>query len=346
MSERSITPEDAVERFLRRRRGQSSAKTVRSYANRLEHFRSWCDQEGIESMRELDGWQIDEFYHWRAGHGVQPVTVKGTLAALRQMLKYCEEIDAVAENIHRKIPTLSLSQDEERSDTRLEQPQAAALIGFYRDSTRYYGHRWHAALELLWHVGCRVGGARALDIGDFDREAGTVHFRNRPDEGTRLKNDAKGERIVEVNAETARALGFYIDRERPDVRDDHGREPLFATTHGRASIGTIRNWAYLGTQPCLYRECPHGRQRRTCAWTDRSECSKCPSSRSPHAIRTGSITAQLGVFDDIEIVADRVNAAPSTIRRYYDVAGPEERFEDRRKGVGSKFDIMGAADDV
>lgn len=341
--ERDISPDDAVERFIRRHKGQHSEKTIRSYSNRLQHFLDWCDEEEIDSMREIDGWRIDEFYHWRSGHDIKPVTVKGTMAALRQLLKFCVDIGVVDETIPDRIPTINLSKSDERSDLRLEPERAKQLLAFYRDSTEWYGRAEHVTLELLWHTGCRVGGMRALDLGDFDPERRTLFFRHRPETDTRLKNAEEGERVVGINPATVDALDFWARRDRQDVADDYGREPLFTTRQGRASIATLRGWAYLGTQPCLFRECPHGRRRGHCEFTERRHASKCPSSRSPHAVRTGSITWQLGEIDDIAVVADRVNSAPSTIRRYYDVATPEEKFEERRRGIGESLDILGDA---
>lgn len=339
--DRDLDPEEAVNRFLRRHEGQHSDKTIRSYKNRLAHFIDWCAEEDIDRMSEIDGWRIDEYYHWRAAHDIKPVTVKGSLAALRQLLKFCVDVGVVEETLPDRIPTINLSKSDERSDTRLDAERAKELLTFYRDSTQWYGTALHATLELLWHTGCRVGGMRALDVADFDPEQATLFFRHRPETDTRLKNGEEGERVVGINAETVSAIEFWVDRDRPDMADEYGREPLFTTRQGRASIGTLRGWAYMGTQPCLYRECPHGRRRPHCEYTERRHSSKCPSSRSPHAVRTGSITWQLGEIDDIEMVADRVNSAPSTIRRYYDVATPEEAFEDRRRGVGERLDILG-----
>ena len=344
MVARELHPADAVDRFLSRRRGQSSSKTVRSYSERLEHFVAFCEEHDIESMSTVDGWTLDEFYHWRSSQNVEPVTVKGTMATTKQLLKFCADLEVVDPTLPDRVPTVTLSKGEESSDVRLETERAKELLAMYRDSTKRFGTSWHATLELAWHSGARLGGMLALDIQDFDPDMGTVHFQHRPDQGTRLKNGYDGERIVELNPDTVDVLEFWIARERPDTADEYGREPLFATYHGRASESSIRSWCYLGTQPCLVRSCPHGRVRRNCEYTERQRASTCPSSRSPHAVRTGSITWQLGQIEDIEIVAERVNAAPSTIRRYYDVATPEEKFDERRRGIGSNLDITTSGD--
>ncbi|QLG27721.1 hypothetical protein HUG10_09220 [Halorarum halophilum] len=60
--------------------------------------------------------------------------------------------------------------------------------------------------------------------------------------------------------------------------------------------------------------------------TTNPHASKCPSSRSPHKIRSGSITWQLNCGVPPEIVAERVNASVSTIKSHYDFATAEERW--------------------
>jgi hypothetical protein len=95
----------------------------------------------------------------------------------------------------------------------------------------------------------------------------------------------------------------------------------------------------LGTQPCLHSPCPHDRERETCEYTERNESSKCPSSRSPHRIRTVSITWQLDVGIPPWVVAERINASVEVIEKHYDVTSPRERIERRRRPYLSNLKI-------
>jgi len=330
VTRRDLSPREAKQRFISRRKQRQAEATVRSYEHRLRHFVNWAEEEGIESMSEIGGWEIDDYRHARESEDVTPSTVKGTMVAVKQLLEFCEKIEVVEEGTAKKVEIPKLTKDEETDDQQLTAERAKNHLQFFRESKRYRGHVHHAFLEVAWHTGCRMGGVLALDLDDYDPDRGTLHFKHRPDLGTTLKNKEEGERIVGINDDVVDALDLYIARDRPRKSDDYGREPLFATTHGRPSDTTLRAWSYLSTQPCLVRECPHNRQRHSCEWTERSHASKCPSSRPPHAIRTGAITWMLNTTDgDIEWVARRVNAKPDTIRRYYDKATPEEEFENR-----------------
>jgi hypothetical protein len=71
----------------------------------------------------------------------------------------------------------------------------------------------------------------------------------------------------------------------------------------------------------------------------------CPSSRSPHAIRTGSVTCHLNSGLDFEQVATRVDATTLTIRRHYDAADQSEEYEQRHQQAEQTLDISGDTND-
>ncbi|KDE56702.1 integrase [Halostagnicola sp. A56] len=341
--DRDLTPREARDRFLLRRKSENTENTVRSYRNRLTRFVEWAEQNEIESMAELDGWLLDEYRAHREDVDVAPTTLKGQLVALKQLLDFCVSIDVVDDDeLPKKVNIPELSKDEETSDDLLEAQDARSLLEFYRNSRRHCGVSRHALLEVLWHVGPRISCVRALDLDDWNPADRTLKFRNRPP--TRLKDGTEHERNVVVSEDVAEVLDLYIARERTEIRDENGRKPLFTTLQGRASEATIRGWSYLATIPCLDVECPHGNRRPTCEFTERSDVSKCPSSRSPHAVRTGSITWQLNNGLSYVKVARRVAASPETIRRYYDKPDHEQDL-DRRRPITEKLDIKNDDED-
>lgn len=152
-----------------------------------------------------------------------------------------------------------------------------------------------------------------------------MYFRHRPETGTPLKIKMAGERPVGLHLKTAEALKTYIREHRYHKRDDYGRQPLLSTLRGRPSGSSVRTWSYLATLPCQHGPCPHGKDPDECDWTEYVHSSNCPSSRSPHPIRTGAITWILNQGWPPEDVAERVNADVRTIESHYDKADPEER---------------------
>lgn len=341
--QRDLTPTEAVKRFIAKRRNKNTDKTVRSYENRLRQFVRWSqEREDVETMRDLDGWLIDEYERFLDERGDAPSTVKGKLVALQELAKYCVRLDVVDDDLPDCIELPKLSKDEQTSDAKLEADDARQLLKHYRESTADYGTVHHIVLELMWHIGGRVSCFRALDLGDYDAESRVLRFRHRPP--TRLKDGGEHERNVAIPKPIADALNFYIERERSEKRDKNGRTPLLTTRFGRPAESTIQTWAYQATQPCVATACPHNRQRATCEYTQKSHASKCPSSRPPHAIRTGSITWQLNRGLSYVKVAERVASSPETIRRYYDKADLSDELARRRPDTDD-LDIFSDSDD-
>jgi hypothetical protein len=162
---------------------------------------------------------------------------------------------------------------------------------------------------------------------------------HRPETGTPLKNNSRGERPIALPATVLEVVDEHVRENRYDVVDDHGRAPLLASTQGRPGTNTMRAWSYLATEPCVHGPCPHDRERGSCEFVDYTHASKCPSSRSPHQIRRGSITWQLDLGIPPAVVAERVNASTDIIKLHYDAASPRERMERRRRPFIDNLEI-------
>lgn len=178
----------------------------------------------------------------------------------------------------------------------------------------------------------RVGAAHALDVEDYDPDDRYLEVRHR--ESTPLKNKQDGERLVALDPETCEVLDDWIYHQRPDSRDDEGREPLLASVHGHAHKNTLRSIVYRWTRPCVYTgRCPHRRDLDTCEALNDNEksASLCPSSVSPHAIRRGSITYHLTQNVPTEVVSSRMNVSAKVLDVHYDKRSEETKMEQRRR---------------
>ena len=194
----------------------------------------------------------------------------------------------------------------------------------------------HALMELLWNGGPRIGGVHSLDLRDFAPANNEIRFRHRLDTGTRLKNGSEGagtgngERNVELKDCVIKAIEQYIEYERPNVTDDFGRKPLFATKYGRAARSTLRRRVYEAT---------------SCRWTASTleDCAcdgscdpdsdVCPHSYYPHAIRRGAIVQHLSGGLRVDIASERFDVSIQTLRKHYDPRTKRRRREDRSDAV-------------
>ena len=137
--------------------------------------------------------------------------------------------------------------------------------------------------------------------------------------------------MIALDEKLARMLDDYIDGPRIDKQDDYGRDPLISTTHGRPSTSTIRDTIYRLTRPCIYGGCPHDQDPEECDATEFDHASTCPSSRSPHEMRSGSITAHLLEDVPMEIVTERMDVSKCVLDRHYDRRTKREKMLQRRK---------------
>lgn len=324
-----IDPETAVESYLNSRKGDLSDLSLQNHRYRLERFLEWCNEENVHDMNSITGRRIHEFTNWRSEQ-VKRITLKTTLDTLRVFLRFCEDIEAVVPGTSEKVPRPSLNLGEDADDTILTEWDANQILDHMEKWS--YASLDHAAVFTLWHTGMRVGTAHALDLEDYNSLENYVEICHRPETGTPLKNKRHAEREVHLMDELCEVLDDYIEQKRPDVEDEHGRKPLFATSRGRASTSTFRRIAYKATRPCQYSgPCPHDREISECeAVIDRDKFSKCPSTVSPHAFRRGAITYHLKKDIPIKVISDRMDVSKEVLERHYDGRKPNEKRRQRK----------------
>lgn len=342
MTKRDLAPREAMERWLDSLRVEKSDQTVSTYYYRLKLFVEWCDEQAIDSMRDLDGWTLDSYETHRRSKHPSPSTMKNEFSTLKNWLAYCARIEVVDETLPEKVEVPTVDKADRSSDISLTDDAAAALLTYYRNSDEYAA-RGHTLLELLWHTGARVGAIQSLDVGDWqETESGQRYLliTNRPSQGTRLKKANQGERPVLLSETVWDVVDTYVRQHRHNVTDEYGREPLITSTDGRPAKGSLRDWTYQATIPCKHSDCPHGKDSDTCDWTSYNRASQCPSSRSPHQIRTGAITWMRNQGIPAEEVAQRVNASVETIEEHYDKQSAVDEMLERRAQYTADLDIQ------
>lgn len=335
-----LAPGEAVELYLEGRRDELSDATVEAHDYRLRAFVAWCVENDVDDLRQLDGRDLYRYRIWRRDGGysdqeLRTVTLRGDMQTVRVFLRFCGSIGAVPEELHERV-AVPMATGEDVSESTLQPDRAVAILEYL---DRYeYASRRHVVLLLLWHTGCRTGELRALDVDDVDlhgdRPEGqgpALKFAHRPGTGTPLKNRQRGERWNAIAPSVAAALEDWMADQRPRVVDEHGREPLVTTDQGRIARSTVRDTLYRVTRPCWRGAgCPHGKDPDTCEWTSYARMSRCPSSRSPHDVRSGRATAYR--LDDVPraIVGDRLDMSDEMLEKHYDRRSARRRAEQRR----------------
>jgi len=332
-----IPPATAVNLYLDHREPELSEKSLMNQRYRLNSFIKWCQSEGIESMNELTGRDLHEFRVWRRqGKGkkygeVSKVTLRGILTTLRTFLEFCASIDAVEQGMRERVLLPELEPEEASKDEKLDTDHARAILDHLN---RYqYASREHVIFGILWHTGIRLGTLQALDLDDFDPDGQCLKLRHRPKEGTPLKNKRAAERSIALGDHYTKVIQEYVETHRHSVTDEFGRHPLITSNQGRLSQTPIRSAVYQWTRPCMVGGCPHGENPESCEYMTRDTASGCPSSRSPHGIRRGSITKHLRDGTPEEVVSDRMNVSSDVLDQHYDQRSEREKMEVRREFI-------------
>ena len=326
-----LEPAKGVEMFCADLATERADATINAYNYRLGHFTRWCDIEDIANLNVLTGRLLHEYRLWRRDDGdLNRVSEKTQMDTLRVFIKWLESIDAVEQDLATKVRSPSLSDDDNVRDDVLEADRSKKILDYL---TKYeYASLPHVTLLLLCHTMMRTGGVRALDVDDHDASNSSIEVLHR--EETPIKNKSRGERFIALSDSVNGVLIDWIEDRRPNVTDEFGREPLLASTAGRLHKSTIRKYSYQYTRPCIISgECPHGRAPESCEARNDSQAYKCPSSRSPHAIRRGKITYNLEQKKPEKFISDRENVSLEILSKHYDARDKLTKMEQRRDFV-------------
>lgn len=347
-----LTVQEAAQRWLDRKRGTTTDASISTLYYRLKQFWEWCEANDIESMADLSPWTIEEYEAARRSE-IKLLSLNKQFGDLENWLEWCAGRGLVDDDIVDAVDPPSVPKQQKSSDIKLSDDDALPQLAYYRAHDDYYASRRHIVLELLWHIGCRMGGLRALDLQDYDHIEGPdgeklhyVYFRHRPESGTPLKNKHDGERPVWLSSRIAGLLDDYLQEMRHHTRDDYGRRPLITTSVGRASRNTIRVDCYYATAPCHRGPCPHDKPEQACEYYSNAAISKCPSTRSPHQIRTGSITWQLDQGVSMTTVSERSNVSVDVIEEHYDKPDPMKALRKRRAPELTRVNLGATIDEL
>lgn len=347
-STNGLAPEEGIEMFLEDLDADAGTvdSTVRAYRSILQYFEEFCADREIDDLVTLDAAALRKWKHARRNHKndlpdgerLSPKTLYDDLYMTRRFVRWLAQMDVVPTRLVNQIGTIQLDEEDEVSYNYLDDKVAEAVVEYYEAAAP--GSIHHALMMLMWRTSMRLCEVYALDVSDVktasadpDATGPFIRVRHRPDTGTRIKNGTSSERKVAIDHRLKDVLDRYVEYHRPDVEDDHGREPLFASEHGRRSKSNLREHIYEATQPCkIGNECPHGRDPRGCdAAVRRNDASKCPSVSSPHAVRKGAITHWRAQGVDRSEIAERADVKPETIEKHYDHRSETERMEQRRE---------------
>lgn len=329
-----VTPLRKAQRnFLEHKQKTQKESTARAYKFPTKDFIQYCENHGVQTTGDITKNLIATWMDQRHEE-VKPITVHNNAKHLRVFIKWMGSRDLCEWRIHEKMEIPSVPDQGEVNDDVLRAGHAKTVLDYL--DTYNYASLYHALFYTMWHTGCRIGGAIALDLDDFQPSAhddNVLHFRNRKATGTPLKNKTSSERDVTITDSLADVLADYISAKRLDKTDDYDREPIFTVPSGRLyQQRSYKNVVAL-TRPCISGEnCPHNRDIPDCEAAQRKEkAPSCPSSYAHHPVRKGSITNHINKGWPKEALAERVDVSVDVLNKHYDKRTNEKERQTRRQ---------------
>ena len=251
----------------RRKGGQRAAgdgfdrSTARTLASQIDDWFAWLDQRNYsERTLEMHKWSLRTFLGWAQERGLhypdeitrpilesyqrwlyryrkadgQPLaaaTQRGRLGAVQRFFAWLCRHHRLEAN---PASDLELPRKPPRGLPRgLSLEHVRAVLNL-PDITDPLGIRDRAILETFYSTGMRRSELAALDLGDLDPVAGTIHIRR--------GKGGKG-RVVPVGASALKWLAAYLDKTRPQLLIDPGEQALFLSGYGeRMSATYVGNW--------------------------------------------------------------------------------------------------------
>ncbi|QDX39512.1 hypothetical protein [Salarchaeum sp. JOR-1] len=307
------------------------------YERKIDYIQTYLTEEVQgETSDEFTSEDVGRYKNWRKYDSLdreEPLsnnTLQDDMYLFREFISYMVEHRLAPYRFLRSVEIPELDDPKEGVDEKLLEPERAnAILEYLRKY--HYADVEHAAMELFCESGPRKGDVYSCDVDSYDEAASTIRYQNQ--EGTNLKNDEESSREITLYGIVPEIISDYIENRRPDEVDEEGREPLLTKGDGRIEKSTLQKIAYKWTRPCaIGLECPHDRDPEDCEAAQRNNSAyKCPSSRAPHHIRTGYITAKRNAGVSPEAIEQRCDVTPQCQEEHYDLPDLEEereRYED------------------
>lgn len=155
--------------YLDEKRTRLRESTVWSYAVITRLFVKFCEDHSVTETGEVSGHVLASWKARRQSE-VKPITLKNNIKHLRNFFRFCEDAEMMDYRTHTKLKVPDVAAEKARSHESMSLGQAEDTLRYLK--TYQYATRQHALFQTIWHTGCRISGAIALDVDDLERQNG------------------------------------------------------------------------------------------------------------------------------------------------------------------------------
>ncbi|MGH8248198.1 MAG: tyrosine recombinase XerC, partial [Gammaproteobacteria bacterium] len=208
-----------------------SGSTRKAYRRDLELLRAFCEKEGIDRWKGLDGARVRGFTAERHRNGVGGRSLQRNLSAIRSFFRWLIKNAKAGHNPAQGIIT---PKSPRRLPKSLDVDQAAQLVGL--DATSPLEIRDLAILELMYSSGLRLSELIGLSLDSIDLGDAIVTVTGK----------GRKTRRIPVGRHAVVAVRRWLDS-RPSLAAD-GEPALFVSKRGRrishrSVQQRIKHWA-------------------------------------------------------------------------------------------------------
>ncbi|WP_010649330.1 tyrosine recombinase XerC [Oceanobacillus massiliensis] len=211
----------------------ASPYTIKYYRSDLELFFGFLNQEGIQSLNNVEQREIRLFLTMLYDQQLSRKSVSRKISSLRSFYKFLERERSIETNpfIHIYLPKTSKPVPGFLYMEELEK------LFDVNDMTKPAGQRDQAILEVLYGTGIRVSECQGMRLEDIDFSIGTIF----------VKGKGRKERYVPFGRFAEIALETYINEGRVKLlhKSDSSSDSVFLNARGKPltarGIRTILN---------------------------------------------------------------------------------------------------------
>lgn len=341
ISRKSRPIEEVIEEF--RDSKLEEVDSTDHYDTKIDYIEDYFKSEvAAETTDEITSEDVERYRNWRKFDSLdrqEPLadsTLSDDMYLFGDLVGYLSKHRMVPSRFKQLVepPDLDPGEgvDEKELDPKIANAATSYLKKYHRASIE------HVIMEIACQAGPRLSGLYSLDVDDYDDddENPTLSFEH--SEETPLKHDEESNREIKLRGDLPQILDECLEEHRPPETDEFGREPLLTKGNGRMSRSDIKKTVYKWSRPCeIGLECPHDRDPTECEAAQRNNSAyKCPSSRAPHHVRTGFITAKRDAGAHPDSIDQRCDVQERTQDKHYH--HPDD--EDVRKRAEEDFDTL------
>jgi len=205
-----VTLESAFEQWKNYAEARNLSKaTIRSYTTQFQKYYKWSKDKGYE-IEDISTSIIEEYIiDCKKSETVRPVSINTSLRHLKALISYWHDLGY----INTVVKINFLKAQETPKDIYTEEELKILLKKPDLKKCGFQELRTWAIINFFVGTGARVGTVTAIQIGDYDRNAGVIRYRH-------TKNGRL--QYIKIPSQLQQVLQIYLSHRggKPNHRGD------------------------------------------------------------------------------------------------------------------------------